>query len=332
MAAKSPALPALLFGEKQAVRHRDSHSLGDQIQAAFPGLNGYDPLGSPAHFFAMSSTVHLPGLKIVTSSMSSSLVDRDGYQEMTLMIPLAGRCTVTVAGKTLHWGASIGGVFMPEMDGQVQGEGGERSLVLFNLQAERLDEIARVMMGRLPDEKLQLNLEEPRLIPLAMAGMKIETVFRQLGSLIDYHQLDPQRLSLFGFDDMFYRYIVCLLNPELIAPASDGKIIRVVKLTAMDQVCDAMRYNLAKKWTLTELELLSSLSARALQYAFKARFGCSPTEWLREERLQQARKRLLLQDFESITQLASECGFSKPSQFGRYYKNRFGITPTQTKR
>lgn len=332
MSTKLPVLPPLLFGEKQAVRHVDSRSLGDQIQATFPGLNGYDPLGNPSHFFALSSAVNLPGLKVVTSSMSASRVDRDGYQEMTLMIPLVGTCMVTALGKTLHWGAGLGGVFIPEMDGQVQGEGDERSLVLFNLRADRLDRTARAMAGLPPDKKLELNLEEPRLIPLAMAGMEIETVFRQLGGLIDYHQLDPQRLSLFGFSDIFYRYIVSLLNPELIAPAKDEKAIRVIRLSALDQVCDAMKRNLAKKWTLTELELLSSLSARALQYAFKARFGCSPMDWLREERLQQARKRILLQEFESMTQLSDECGFSNPSQFGRYYKNRFGITPSQTRR
>jgi len=79
------------------------------------------------------------------------------------------------------------------------------------------------------------------------------------------------------------------------------------------------------------MEMASGLSARALQYAFKARFGCSPMAWQRRERMLKARQLLLANAHsQSITNLAYDMGFSSASAFSTLYKLHFDETPSET--
>ena len=331
MSVKRPSLPPLLFGDADSVRHADSRSLGDQIQRTFPGLNAYDPLGNPHHFCAKSYDIALADLKLVASAISPSHVDRDGPQEMTLMLPLIGQCEVTMDGDTFAWGAGRAGVFMPEINGRVVGRGDLRSLLMLQLDRNALERTARAMFGADEDGSTDLRLHEPRLTSLTLAGCNFEAVLRKLGSLIELYRYDSVVLSRLGFDDIFYRHVVGMLCPgEVLSAQEAAQTLKRSQLRVTDRVCDAMRAALGERWTLTDMERISGMSARALQYAFKERFGYSPMEWLREQRLQLARRRLLLHDFNSITQLAMECGFGTASQFASFYKARFGTTPSHT--
>ncbi|RKP53430.1 helix-turn-helix transcriptional regulator [Pararobbsia silviterrae] len=331
MPVKSPPLPALLYGEADAIRHTDARSLGDQIQRVFPGLNAYDPLGNPKHFSAKSRGIALPGVQVVASAISASSVDRDDQQQMTLMIPMAGQCTVTLDDKTFSWGVGRAGIYMPAFDGRVLGQGDARSLLMFNPQRDALERTARAMFGLAADEPVDLCADAPRLVGVDVAGHSLEPVWRGLGALIDAYRGDAALLARLGFDDIIKRHLVALLRPDMTAPHALGsKVEKRLRREVIDDLCDAMRSQPGKRWTLTEMEILSGLSARALQYMFKARFGCSPMDWLREQRLQLARRRLLQNDFVTISQLAQDCGFGAASQFSGLYKARFGVTPSRT--
>lgn len=331
MPVKPSALPPLLFGETDATRHVNARSLGDEVQRIFPGLNAYEPVGSPKNFFAKSYVVKLRDLSIVASAISPTHVDRDGKQTMTLMFPLVGDCHVSLDGNRFEWAAGRAGVFMPEFDGRIVGAGNSRSLLMLNMTKDALERTARAMFGLGTDEPVDLRLDEPRQTPVTVVGCNIEPVLRKLGSLIDMYRCDPLSLSLLGFDELLYRHVVGMLSPQaILSEQSTPLSSNTLKSRVTDRVCDEMMVNLDKHWTLTDIERMSGLSARALQYAFKARFGCSPMDWLREQRLQLARHRLLLNDYKTITQLAQECGFGTASQFSAFYKARFGVTPKQT--
>lgn len=331
MRTKTDNLPVIAFGEASAVRHSDTKSLGDVVNQVFPGLNAYDPLSESQSFFARSCTLNFPHLQVVASAISPSYVDRDGYQEMTLMFPLAGQCKVTLDGKTLHWGVGLGGVFMPELQGRVIGQGNERSLLLFRLQQTAIERTAAAMFGLAPDESISLNLDIPRLTPLNLAGAPLGQAFSKLGNLIDFYRCQSDVIAQWGLEDTFYRYLVGMLCPEkILGLAESDSLEKVSRQAALDKLCDELLQNLGRRWTLTEMETLCALSARTLQYAFQSRFGCTPMDWLREQRLQQAHRRLLNRDYQSITQLAYQMGFSSPSHFSGYYKLRFGKLPSKT--
>lgn len=330
MPKKPPSLLTLPFGELNAVRHLDAHALADQIEKTFPGLNAYDPLSERTHFFAKTISLAFPSVSVVASAMSASHVDRDGRQHLTLMLPLAGQCSVTLDNRTLEWGAGKAGVLIPDYEGRIIGSGDNRTLVMFRLDAEVLKQTACAMLGD-PDAQIDLRLDEARTVPLHLHGRPVEPLLLQLGKLIDLLDCEVDALARQGYEDWFNRLVVGLIRPELFANATQPKVgDKSPKNKVINGLCDEMLANLGQKTTLTELEQKSGYSARALQYAFKARFGCSPLEWLREQRLQAARQRLLTGDYQTITQVAHECGFGSASQFSRAYKLRFGESPVQT--
>lgn len=72
---------------------------------------------------------------------------------------------------------------------------------------------------------------------------------------------------------------------------------------------------------------LCRLSLRQLERIFKVESGCTPREWLRMQRLNNAL--LLLRTAQSVKQVGYSLAYPQIPQFCREFKNRFGITPNQ---
>ena len=84
---------------------------------------------------------------------------------------------------------------------------------------------------------------------------------------------------------------------------------------------------------LDDLELASGLKARVLQLAFLRHLGRTPRQWILDRRLDAARDRLAdPQSDRTVTSVALECGFTRPSSFTKAYKARFGELPRATVR
>lgn len=83
---------------------------------------------------------------------------------------------------------------------------------------------------------------------------------------------------------------------------------------------------------ISDLCRVIGVSRRNLFYAFDAVLGLSPHQYLKTVRLHAARHALkhLGPDKGRISDLAWDCGFSKPSQFAADYKRRFGELPSET--
>jgi AraC family transcriptional regulator, regulatory protein of adaptative response / DNA-3-methyladenine glycosylase II len=85
---------------------------------------------------------------------------------------------------------------------------------------------------------------------------------------------------------------------------------------------------LAEECEFRALRLAARLgiSARHLRRIFQHQFGCSPQAWLREQRLQCARR--MLNPERSVKEVAFTLGFRGQSQFSRDFKARFSCTPS----
>jgi AraC-like DNA-binding protein len=84
--------------------------------------------------------------------------------------------------------------------------------------------------------------------------------------------------------------------------------------------------------TLSAVELASQLavSQSTLRRAFKAEFGLSMLEYVRERRLETARQ--LLRDGRwQVAQVAWQVGYQDPTNFAHAYKARYGHSPSQAK-
>ncbi len=132
-------------------------------------------------------------------------------------------------------------------------------------------------------------------------------------------------------DDLIRRLIVMLLVPDLLDLATAAAPVHEPFLH--QQLVDWLLAHLDQPISLSELEQRSSYSRRALQYAFKQRFGCGPMQWLRQQRLAKARA-LLEQPGSSagLTQVAQACGYLCQGSFSRDFLARYGERPSQVMR
>jgi len=85
--------------------------------------------------------------------------------------------------------------------------------------------------------------------------------------------------------------------------------------------------------TSPEIAALTGLTARALNYAFHKRFGCSAMEWQQMHFLELANRYLMESNVSaSVKTVARQFGFASAAAFSRLYKRRFGHNPSDPNR
>jgi AraC-like DNA-binding protein len=96
---------------------------------------------------------------------------------------------------------------------------------------------------------------------------------------------------------------------------------------------DLLVGDLGRSWRIGELAQSCGASRRTLEKHFRHFLGCTPLTFLRDARLDQARRHLLRAPPDaSVTAIASACGMTHLGRFARAYSERFGETPSQTLR
>jgi AraC-like DNA-binding protein len=92
-----------------------------------------------------------------------------------------------------------------------------------------------------------------------------------------------------------------------------------------------MRAHLNETISIIDLLRVCDCSRSALFAVFRTARGYTPMEFLTEQRLQNARKKLLKPHPEaSISSIALNCGFTNLGRFAQVYKKRFGELPSST--
>ena len=91
---------------------------------------------------------------------------------------------------------------------------------------------------------------------------------------------------------------------------------------------EAMRLYYQKPLRVAELAKMAGMSVTNFFRNFKAATGTSPIDWLRRERINQAKHRLL-ETGASIAAIAEQTGFYDQFYFSRDFKRMTGVTPSQ---
>jgi len=329
--ATAPFSPTLFFGDRDAVWQTDSRVFGDQMEQFAPGVNAYDPIGSAHHFTSKVNTLKLHDLQVIAAAISPTYIDRNQTHNATLMVPLAGEFNNSLDGRQHLCGVGRGSMFFPQGSGQFKGGGSTRNLAAIQFDPQTLEKTARAMFGLPGQSAVDLKLQNPRVVPLTVAGQSFGKVLQHIGALIDLHQRDARVLTQLGLQDMFYRHIALMMRPNgLLAPASRPRTA-ADSAALVAQLCEYMRAHLDAGLTLSDLETFSGLSARSLQLAFKKQLGCGPMQWLTAQKLHKIHAKLICADgIESVTSLAVAY-FANLGDFARYYRRQFGELPSQTR-
>lgn len=327
----SKSSSTLFFGDTDAICHADSRIFAERMNQLAPGVKAYDPIGGVRDFRSKFNGLQLPALSLAAASISPTTIERVETQNATLMFPLAGNFNIHLEGVQHHCGDRQGSMFYPQGSGHFEGSGSHRNLAVIQFDPQRLESTARAMLGLPGTALMDLNLQNPRVAPLTVAGQPFSAVLQQVGTLIDLYQRDAGILTTLGVPDLIYRHLVMLLRPEYFFHQAWHPRTSNDSTTLVAQLCEYMQANLEMGLTLTDLEVFSGLSARSLQLAFKKQFGCSPMQWLTMQKLHKVRHKLLNdRSAESIASLAVGY-FPNLGDFARYYHRQFGELPSQTR-
>jgi AraC-like DNA-binding protein len=134
--------------------------------------------------------------------------------------------------------------------------------------------------------------------PLALDAMLNAAVSEILATLFESRQAEPLE-SFGGF-------------PEIAADVREA-------LTKMALYPD-------RPWRVADLARLCRLSEAHFYRKFKQATGSTPIDWLRRERINHARRRLL-ESSDPIKQIAEQVGYNDPFFFSRDFKRYTGVAP-----
>jgi AraC-like DNA-binding protein len=209
------------------------------------------------------------------------------------------------------------------------------SNVVFRIHAETLKRTAMAMGGwREAPPQWQERMEQAHgwQIPTETQGQSMQVFLRQVmtisNDLLSFSQTLLDRMHL---EDQIYRLVAAMLIPELRQESPHNRLRQRQEhgRDAFDELIDYILANLGEPLNLTNLENHSHYSRRTLQYVFRDRFGCTPSQWIRKQRLEMAHHRLQNpQPRDSVSEIAFACGYRSMSLFSLDFQQHYHIKPS----
>ncbi|MDM7936126.1 MAG: AraC family transcriptional regulator [Cyanobium sp. CZS 48M] len=208
--------------------------------------------------------------------------------------------------------------------------------VLIHLDPGRLALTAAAIAGAARGPKAFLRrLRQPRLV---LPGNALEndllTTLRRTLTTLDAPDLEAAGgFAALGIEDLLLRLLALLLFPELLGAQHSGTgsphPAPQPREQAFTDLLEWMKAHLHTPITLTQMELRSAYSRRSLQILFQERFGCSPMQWLKAQRLEAARQALLHPEADdTVASIARRHGFADLSGFAMGFRRRYGVLPS----
>ena len=90
---------------------------------------------------------------------------------------------------------------------------------------------------------------------------------------------------------------------------------------------EQMRRSFERPWRVAELAAMAGMSPSHFIRTFRTALGTSPIDWLRRERINQAKRRLVETD-DSMKEIARLVGYSDQFFFSKDFKQMTSLTPT----
>lgn len=311
------------FGLSSAQLHRSHRDMQERVSGAMGWKGVYESIDDIADFYSYSSTAVINGVKLSSVANSRIHTKTISDQSSAIFIPTAGeQSTSIVNGKEINWGVKSVGIYAPP--GERIGYGGNRSVLIMDIDHQRMQNTLNTMLGK--EVSISCDLNQPLELALKHSQIDFVSGLKHLVKQIDIYSNNAKLLELSGLDDQLYRMAACWMFPHLVLAdeADTNQHSQLLKL-----IKEYVYANLHRSITLTELETLSCVSRRTLQHLFMKQTQLSPLQWVREQRLLMARQRLQrIKSYETITEIALSLGFYSSAQFSTLYKQRFGVVPS----
>lgn len=324
----------LLFGNSLNICiDKDPDILAQRLSQHYKLLD-YGPRPGYQGKFLHRSFTAFAGDLAVTCGYASPLLGRMGQMQDRGSINLMrlGAVTYTAAGHEYHLNPKRPLFFGPILEYNYQSD--HYNGVVFDISISRLRSTISAMLGVDLLSK-QIVTELSCFKTVAMDGTRTSQLLRRLAKslamLEDHDCILSLEIPFLQLDDLIYRHLALLLVPQ----ALFERAISTKNLSHRDQVFEELlewiQANLQSTIRLTDLEQRSGYSSRTLQKQFQVRFGCGPIQWVRRQRLKQARRALLdPAPADTVTSIARRFGFNSLAVFSRDYTLEYGINPSES--
>lgn len=321
-------LPPIAFGGKTSPYLRSPIQMGNIQNNLLTGIKDYDSLDKTAGCLSQSSMVNINGL-IGAAKVSTPTQFTTHCTDAHLIIPFYGEAKINSASSKFSCRAGNNAVLLSNDMFHITTS--TRSILTLKLDEDRLVKTAQGMLGFDSNTAMLRNLSNNREVSMQLGNISFDAIFKQFANLLDQFYTHPELLNRTGIDDGIYSAVCMMLFPILFSAAYNLPAEPVYERRLLDQTCQYIKANLTNPITLTLLDKVSGMSRRKLHYAFQERYSCSPMQWVRDERLILAHSLLInAQPLQKVTAIALDCGFTKMSTFAQFYKNRFGVLPSET--
>ncbi len=319
-------LPALAFNETRPDHSVDQVSIFKAHDETFPRCFDLHSLLGANELAFKSSNLEINGLRLSAVANTPLRMKRNAECGNDLWIPIHGHTIIETQTGRFRYGSGESAFLGSTGDRCFHTS--TRSAVCIHLDQDRLNATHAAMAG------LETAAAIPtcaRTLPLEINRISFQTLFKQIFEQIDALGGNPQALAQLTVDDSIYRLCVGLIQPEIFSHPGACRSERAPPREEIARLCEFLRANLTQPVSLTQMEQLSGLSSRVLQYSFKREFGLRPKEWHRKQRLHGARAALCRSDRGlKISSLAFDFGFPSASDFSHRYRLEFGELPSQT--
>ncbi len=319
-------LPALAFNETKQDHYVDQVSIFKAHDEIFPRYFDLHSSGDTSELAFKSSNIEINGLRLSAIARTPMSLRRSAEFGNDLWIPVQGHGVIETASENFR--CDSGQTAFLGSTGERRLHASTLSAVCIHLDQNRLNATHATMAGL---ETALVIATHARILPLEIKGVSFQTLFRQIFKKIDALCGNPQALEQLMIDDSIYRLCVGLLQPKVLWNPRLSRSDRSPPRQEITRLCEFLRANLTQPISLTQMEQMSGLSSRVLQYTFKKQFGLRPKEWHRRQRLHGARAALMRMDGSlKISSLAFDFGFPSASDFSHRYRQEFGELPSET--
>jgi AraC-like DNA-binding protein len=243
-------------------------------------------------------------------------------------VPLSGRALVSHRGRHVDSGPGEAAVFMPTEHSKMRWSA-DFTVLCVTIDRMVLERHLERMLGRTGagpidfETRMAVRAQDTGGAPWAMARLLMQLAQKPgAPSPIIVSELETALMSTLLLVQP-HRYSAELLGIERPAPRR-----------TVDRAVEVMRSRYTSVLTVGAIAEAVGVGERSLQIAFRRRMGLTPMGYLRQLRLDHARRvlRSTASEQVSISQVAYDCGFMHLGRFADAYRRRFGERPSETAR
>ncbi|WP_246274645.1 AraC family transcriptional regulator [Hyphomicrobium sulfonivorans] len=275
-------------------------------------------------FLAQSAFIKTRNVRLVALTSSAFHVEASGSPSGLLMVATHGFTDTRHGGRTFEWGKGKGALYLPP--GGCSAQSTARSVVAVDIDPANFNRVTEAMLGGRA-LRTGFSLRQPCFVDTPGSRFDFGDVLKGMVATMDMLGGDAHLIERAALDDALLRVVALLLNfEELSAAEPETSTPRAVVRLA----CEYIDANLTSTITLTELESITGLSRRSLQYAFRAAFDCTPMQWAAQRRLEAVRSHILAaRPGANLTAIAGAY-FVNLGEFARMYRQHYGELPSIT--